>query len=971
MSDNGYKVYASEQYVDEKLLNQSEILPIEKLVEYGATIETDIQNNKTLRIRLHFSSSMESPNKIFVVQRDDMDCMTYLYFDSTNGDKTLKTTLMNIYNNLYLYIYKEKSSIVIVELAQNKTFTFSYDEDGNFTEFKKYEWVRDDKLISTLNTQLRLASYEPTNDTDVASKAYVDNNSGTQPDWNQNDSSAKDYIKNKTHYDTRYTEEIDNGFNFTFDGNLEGREYKGVFDGQGISYDEICLVKISDIPLSKEQLIDCTLVQYSPDGAQSYIITNDNIVERDKFIGTDDGFIFSVFEETTIMDENDEPLGVGLWTVYLVIENRYTSSISKTVIETVECGELKQLDEKFIPDTIARTDSIPQSDWNQNDETASDYIKNKPFYDEVITISETREFINQPLIDEEFAKLLYENRHTALYTIEGNSFTFSNDTDVEIGYMWIITDDNGGQNYVNIVPSVPPIDPSNIDESTVYDTIASSANTVFTVNYEKEVVHLIDEKFIPDSIAHKSDIPETAQPDWNQSNENAADYIKNRTHYVYEGKVPDEVLFDSDVEYTYYNGVARYEFPSDLELVNGTEYFVQLNNEVLLLECDTTTRLNDDNEIGIEVFLGFNCIEVKYYHFSDLHLKISTIKNGEIVVPIDDKFVPDNIARKSDIPEKPDWNQNDETASDYIKNRTHYDSRRTEEVDNSFHFTFDGNLEGREYVEIAPDEFYFVKLADTPFTKEQLIGCVAKLSIDSFYSTFDESSITDNSSHLEVYHVYSVLEEFELIPTKTLSPGIWIDYIVPRQQYIESFSKTVIETVERGELKQLDEKYIPDTIARTEYVDTAVSNLVGLAPEARNTIEELAKAIAEHEDVTTALDSAITNKANASDLTAHTENTDIHVTADDKKRWNSLPIFTELILKSSTEGSEKKFKITIDDDGNLAVTEIVDHVVLLKDFTYTENEDGTYTITDWKGTLNGEASTECIIPEHELIKVQW
>ena len=40
---------------------------------------------------------------------------------------------------------------------------------------------------------------------------------------------------------------------------------------------------------------------------------------------------------------------------------------------------------------------------------------------------------------------------------------------------------------------------------------------------------------------------------------------------------------------------------------------------------------------------------------------------------------------------------------------------------------------------------------------------------------------------------------------------------------------------------------------------------------------------------------------------------------------------------------------------------------LLVDFEYTENADGTYTITDWKKTLNGEPSTECIIPEHELI----
>ena len=55
-------------------------------------------------------------------------------------------------------------------------------------------------------------------------------------------------------------------------------------------------------------------------------------------------------------------------------------------------GELKQLDEKFIPDTIARKSDIEgggsavQSDYNQNDSTQPDYIKNRPFYTEMISV---------------------------------------------------------------------------------------------------------------------------------------------------------------------------------------------------------------------------------------------------------------------------------------------------------------------------------------------------------------------------------------------------------------------------------------------------------------------------------------------------------------------------------------------------------------------------------------------------------
>ena len=46
-----------------------------------------------------------------------------------------------------------------------------------------------------------------------------------------------------------------------------------------------------------------------------------------------------------------------------------------------------------------------------------------------------------------------------------------------------------------------------------------------------------------------------------------------------------------------------------------------------------------------------------------------------------------------------------------------------------------------------------------------------------------------------------------------------------------------------------------------------------------------------------------------------------------------------------------------------------DPAVVLVDFEYTANDDSTYTITGWKGTYNGESSTEMIIPNNGLIIV--
>lgn len=73
-----------------------------------------------------------------------------------------------------------------------------------------------------------------------------------------------------------------------------------------------------------------------------------------------------------------------------------------------------------------------------------------------------------------------------------------------------------------------------------------------------------------------------------------------------------------------------------------------------------------------------------------------------------------------------------------------------------------------------------------------------------------------------------------------------------------------------------------------------------------------------------------------------------------------------------TEGMDA-FEISYSEAGSI-YTDIVqisvspfDAATALIDFTYTDNGDGTYTITGWKQTLNGEPSTELIVPDNPAI----
>lgn len=65
--------------------------------------------------------------------------------------------------------------------------------------------------------------------------------------------------------------------------------------------------------------------------------------------------------------------------------------------------------------------------------------------------------------------------------------------------------------------------------------------------------------------------------------------------------------------------------------------------------------------------------------------------------------------------ETPDWNQNDATQPDYIKNRTHYIDKPSEVI------TFDGDTNGKDFIDLNNNEL-IVKVSDNTYTAEELIG---------------------------------------------------------------------------------------------------------------------------------------------------------------------------------------------------------------------------------------------------------
>ena len=77
--------------------------------------------------------------------------------------------------------------------------------------------------------------------------------------------------------------------------------------------------------------------------------------------------------------------------------------------------------------------------------------------------------------------------------------------------------------------------------------------------------------------------------------------------------------------------------------------------------------------------------------------------------------------------------------------------------------------------------------------------------------------------------------------------------------------------------------------------------------------------------------------------------------------WNNI-----VVSESPIVLTYEKFGETFFTSFELTIIPIED---VLTDFQYIKNDDGTYTLTAWKGTLNGEPSTELVVPDSNLIQI--
>lgn len=145
-----------------------------------------------------------------------------------------------------------------------------------------------------------------------------------------------------------------------------------------------------------------------------------------------------------------------------------------------------------------------------------------------------------------------------------------------------------------------------------------------------------------------------------------------------------------------------------------------------------------------------------------------------------------------------DWNQNDENASDYIKNRPFYDE--------SISITFDGNIESKENIPQEGAPITMVKIHDTPINAEKFIGgyfeFIRNGSIYGYDITAD-SIQSMGTRELISEMIMIVHEAFDQGDGTIVSPGIWISVL-----HVDDNNFGYVSLLEASSIKTIDPQFV-------------------------------------------------------------------------------------------------------------------------------------------------------------------
>ena len=528
-------------------------------------------------------------------------------------------------------------------------------------------------------------------------------------------------------------------------------------------------------------------------------------------------------------------------------------------------------------------------------------------------------------------------------------------------------------------PNFEQTDPKKGDY--IFGDIVAAIPTDVTLTHEGQVA---DAKAVGDALAEKQPIGDYAlkseipQSDWNENDTTSPAYIQNRTHY--EATPSFDITWDGVIGDRFALDMSQFGF-------DGI-YFVKIDDRVFSLEELVGSTIYDYYGVPQQDKIKINAEDCDAYHYPGLYdirnyaivvydaeqlntalgLPEGTIVNGTYFYtrPEDGMYVTRFVGR--DNSKKLD--------TKYLPDGYPYESEP------KFNIIWNGDMTGRTMLDMTAlgyEGFYFVKVSDMVLSKEDVIGSSYAFNWNFNIARDDVPEYIINDTYPGTYDIYNeivVVYDQDTInatfglPEGYLTNGVYFVASPTNQHYIARFTgKTEIKKID-GKYVDLDEMGFATVAKSGNYNDLSNKPLIytdvvrytsnqGLSStykyNARQNIDVYSKY--EVDDKIANVDVDLSEYAKTSDLSEYAKTSYTYTKSEvDDKVANIFPRDSIQLIDQVTG---KRYSICV---RNGVITTYDSLLYDLTDYEYTANDDGTYTITSWNGTNNGEPSTEIIIP---------
>lgn len=262
------------------------------------------------------------------------------YTDTTYGNLTFTSFGYSVENNVVVanLVSISNGQYILADLvgmSNNDQWTLQTTELGTSTDI-------DNLILNIANSYVKYSESQTLTD---EQKATARTNIGAiseaelaQPDWNQNDTIAKDYIKNRICYEEETVTELGNTVEVWV--SLVGEEAS------------TSVWKLIDIPISYK-IKGILYENQKPSKMENYVM----------YYGERYG-------------ENPEYVMINTYSPHnMSFNGMETSDFQFVKVENT----VKQIDKKYIPD-----EAFTQANWNENNEASPAYIQNRICYEETV-----------------------------------------------------------------------------------------------------------------------------------------------------------------------------------------------------------------------------------------------------------------------------------------------------------------------------------------------------------------------------------------------------------------------------------------------------------------------------------------------------------------------------------------------------------------------------------------------------------